>query len=320
MNAQQQQTPINTFASLHWYDETIKFIFNFVAKTSELLLAAGVVISSANFLTDGGIMQDHTPLSVAWAWAQALAIDSSLGIVFVNGFQSAREHDKIKAAIYFTLTAMLATVAGLLTHFDALAHATGLPVTSPSISGIIPLWVLTGLRAVAVIGFLLVSRLKNVSFGQPQEEQAQEQAPAPAPQLAPIDYNRIATEVATILQQWAKVQSISVSSEETTLLPLLQLAGVSQEPAQPTHAKVTRERNQEEEANVKERLARAYAEIKAEREATADTKPVSARELARRASVRRSTCGTWLQEHGTRQEQETDQQEGQGSFEDTDNN
>src|SRR6266852_4490422 len=103
----QTRNRLQAFASLHWYDETIKFIFNFVAKTSELLLAAGVVISSANFLTDGAIMQDHTPLSVAWAWAQALAIDSSLGIVFVNGFQAARERDKIKAAIYFTLTAML---------------------------------------------------------------------------------------------------------------------------------------------------------------------------------------------------------------------
>jgi hypothetical protein len=103
-----------------------EFYFSFVAKTSELLLAAGVVVSSANFLTDGAIMQDHTPLSVAWAWAQALVIDSSLGIVFVNGFQAARERDKIKAAIYFTLAAILATVAGLLTHFDALAHATRL--------------------------------------------------------------------------------------------------------------------------------------------------------------------------------------------------
>lgn len=171
----QDQAPIKTFASLHWYDETIKFIFNFVAKTSELLLAAGVVVSSANFLTDGGIMQDHTPLSVAWAWAQALAIDSSLGIVFVNGFQAARERDKIKAVIYFTLTAMLASVAGLLTYFDALAHATCLPVTSQSISGIVPLWMLTGLRAVAVIGFLLVSRLKNVSFSMPQNETLDQQ-------------------------------------------------------------------------------------------------------------------------------------------------
>ncbi len=106
----QNRPRIDMFASLQWYDETIKFIFNFVAKTSELLLAAGVVVNSANFLTDGMIMQDHTPLSIAWAWAQALAIDSSLGIVFVNGFQAARERDKIKAVIYFTLTAMLATV------------------------------------------------------------------------------------------------------------------------------------------------------------------------------------------------------------------
>ncbi|MGH2478373.1 MAG: hypothetical protein ACRDHW_01760 [Ktedonobacteraceae bacterium] len=204
----QDQTPMHTFASLHWYDETIKFIFNFVAKTSELLLAAGVVISSANFLTDGAIMQDHSPLSVAWAWAQALAIDSSLGIVFVNGFQAAREHDKIKAAIYFTLTAMLAIVAGLLTHFDALAHATGLPVTSQSISGIIPLWLLTGLRAVAVIGFLLVSRLKNVSFNKPQEqEQTQELAGTPAPTL--VITPEILDELRALLRQ------TTVSEEQT---------------------------------------------------------------------------------------------------------
>lgn len=94
------QKLLQTFATLHWYDETIKFIFNFVAKTSELLLAAGIVVSSANFLTDGAIMPDPSPLSVAWAWAQALAIDSSLGIVFVNGFQSARDHDKLKAILY----------------------------------------------------------------------------------------------------------------------------------------------------------------------------------------------------------------------------
>ena len=180
MSSQKNQPRMRTFASLHWYDETMTFIFNFVAKTSELLLAAGVVISSANFLTDGGIMRDRAPLSVAWAWAQALAIDSSSGMVFVNGSQAARAHDKIKAVISFTLTAMLATVAGLLTHFDALAHATGLPVTWQGISGIIPLWVLTGLRAVAVIGFLLVSRLKNVSFSTPRDEIRGQQALQPA--------------------------------------------------------------------------------------------------------------------------------------------
>lgn len=225
----QEQTPIRTFASLHWYDETIKFIFNFVAKTSELLLAAGVVVSSANFLTDGAVMQDHTPLSVAWAWAQALAIDSSLGIVFVNGFQAAREHDRIKAAIYFTLTAMLATVAGLLTHFDALAHATGLPVTSQSISGIIPLWLLTGLRAVAVIGFLLVSRLKNVSFSKSQEQkQDQESAETTAPTLA------ITPELLDKLQVLLRQTTVSEEQAETPeTLQLPEEAAAKEQPQTP---------------------------------------------------------------------------------------
>jgi hypothetical protein len=145
---------LRAFASLRWYEETIKFVFPFVAKTSELLLAGG----------DGAVMSHNTALADAWSWAQALAIDSSLGMVSMNAFQAMREREKIKAVISFTLTALLALVAGLITHFDALSHAAGLPVTDKSISGVIPLWVMTALRAIAVIGFLLASRLKPFSF------------------------------------------------------------------------------------------------------------------------------------------------------------
>jgi hypothetical protein len=87
------------------------------------LLAAGIVISTANFLTDGAVISHNTMLSDAWSWAQALAIDSSLGIVFLNAFQSLRERDNVKVVIFFPLTALLATVAGLITHFDAIGHA-----------------------------------------------------------------------------------------------------------------------------------------------------------------------------------------------------
>ncbi len=165
MNGQNSQR-LRDFASLDWYDEVVKFVFTFVTKTSELLLAASIVVSTANFLTDGDVMRGHKALSDAWSWSQTLAIDSSLGIVFMNAFQSVRERDKIKAIIYFTLTVLLATVAGLITHFDALAHAAGLSVTDKGVSGILPLWVMTALRSLAVIGFLLASRLKNVSLRQ----------------------------------------------------------------------------------------------------------------------------------------------------------
>ena len=163
MNEQQKQN-LHSFLSLEWYDEAVKFVFLFVTKTSELLLAAGIIVSTANFLTDGDVMRGHKMLSNAWSWSQALAIDSSLGIVFMNAFQAARERDKAKAIIYFTLTVLLATVAGLITHFDALAHAAGLSVTDRGVSGILPLWVMTALRSTAVIGFLLASRLKKRVF------------------------------------------------------------------------------------------------------------------------------------------------------------
>src|SRR6266567_4615261 len=197
---------LQTFAALNWYEETIKFIFNFVTKTSELLLAAGIVISTANFLTDGDIMSHNKSLSDAWSWAQALAIDSSLGIVFMNAYVAVREREKIKAAVFITLTALLATVAGLITHFDALGHAAGLPVTDKGVSGVIPLWIMTALRALAVIGFLLASRLKHVSFHELRQEWNQEpvqnqvlpQESAVAPQ---IDYHALAAALVGALQQ-----------------------------------------------------------------------------------------------------------------------
>ncbi len=219
---------LRAFASLRWYEGTIKFVFTFVAKTSELLLAAGIVISTANFLTDGAVMSHNTILSDAWSWAQALAIDSSLGIVFMNAFHSLRQRDTIKASVFFTLTALLATVAGLITHFDALGHATGLPVTDARISGIIPVWVMTALRAVAVIGFSLASRLKEISFQHlcqqwsqealPSQEQLQEQA------VSQIDYQALASALVGAMQQVGMVEKVSIdklSKRNQSLMSLL---------------------------------------------------------------------------------------------------
>lgn len=70
----QQNRRMATFLSLEWYDITLRFLFAFAAKTSEILLTAGLVVSTANFLTDGSILTTHPTLSTVWAWAQALAL------------------------------------------------------------------------------------------------------------------------------------------------------------------------------------------------------------------------------------------------------
>jgi len=259
-------------------------------------------------LTDGAVMSHNTALSDAWSWAQA--IDSSLGIVFMNAFHSLRERDNIKAIIFFTLTALLATVAGLITHFDALGHATGLPVTDARISGIIPVWVMTALQAIAVIGFLLASRLKEVSFQHlrqqwsrealPSREQLQEQA---VPQ---IDYQALASALVGAMQQAGVVGNVSIVEEKLTSLPspaaetkdemeVEQADAIGPVPSPCSDGQTQREKSViDEPAEMK--IARAYEALAAERVARQESKPISARDLALRAKGRRSTCGEWLQQ------------------------
>ena len=290
----QNRNRLQSFASLRWYDETIRFVFNFVTKTSELLLAAGVVVSTANFLTDGGVMGHNQVLADAWSWAQALAIDSSLGIVFTNAFQAVREREKVKAVIFFTLTALLATVAGLITHFDALAHAAGLPVTDRSVSGVIPLWIMTALRAVAVIGFLLASRLKHVSFHQLRQEwnqgAEQDQDSSREPMAAAqIDYQALAASLVEAMQQAGTIGQVNlVEQRATALLAPKGSTSSGHQDVEPGDAK----------------LARVYAMLRQERATQQNENPISARELARRAKVRRSTCGDWLRQYEADQAEE----------------
>src|SRR5579859_5094822 len=103
---------LHSFASLDWYEAVIKFAFTFTAKTSEVLLAAGLIASTANFLTDGSVMGDNANLTSAWAWAQALAIDSSLGVTCYYLFVNIKQRDWIKVLCYGLLTVLLAVVAG----------------------------------------------------------------------------------------------------------------------------------------------------------------------------------------------------------------
>src|SRR5579883_1946276 len=99
---------IEAFLSLDWYEIALRFLFSFVAKTSEILLAAGLVVSTANFLTDGSLLATHPDVSVAWAWAQALAIDSSLGVSLASTFQYLKQGAWIKGVLYGLLTLLLA--------------------------------------------------------------------------------------------------------------------------------------------------------------------------------------------------------------------
>jgi DNA-binding transcriptional ArsR family regulator len=151
----------NSFVSLNWYDGLIEFIFRFVAKTSEPLLAAGLVISAADFLSKGALMRSNPDLTYAWAWTQAIAIEASSGVVFVYALQSFRQRDKVKAWIYLILSILLAITGGAMLMFQLIANTTGLQETSlPPVL----FYSLAGLRVLVSISYVYLCRAKHIRF------------------------------------------------------------------------------------------------------------------------------------------------------------
>lgn len=144
------------FLSLAWYDAAIEFLFRFVAKTSEPLLAAGLTISAADYLSQGAVMSGHPAFFMGWSWAQSLALESCSGVVFVYALVAFRQADKIKGSLYLALALLLAVVGGgmLLMQVNA--------VTMGSAESAVP--VLNVLRVVVSIAYIFLLRAKNIRF------------------------------------------------------------------------------------------------------------------------------------------------------------
>jgi hypothetical protein len=107
-------TYVERFVSLVWYDELIEFLFRFTAKTSEPLLAAGIVYSAADVLSHGQIGSNDMLLNNAWAITQSVAIESSGGVVLVYGLESIKGKDTVKAWLYLTLSILLSLAGGVM--------------------------------------------------------------------------------------------------------------------------------------------------------------------------------------------------------------
>lgn len=157
-----------SFASLSWYDQAIEFLFRFVAKTSEPLLATGLVISAADYLSHGAVMAGNPTFSLAWSWVQALALESSSGVVFVYGLQAFKQQDTIKGGLYLALALLLAIVGGGMLLLQVNAVSMGSAETA------VP--VLNVLRVIVSISYIFLLRAKSIRFTDLQDVREQ---PAP---------------------------------------------------------------------------------------------------------------------------------------------
>ncbi len=162
------------FTSLNWYDGLIEFLFRFVAKTSEPLLAAGLVISAADYLSHGAVMTGNPAFALGWAWAQALALESSSGVVFVYALSAFRQSDNLKGGIYLALALLLAIVGGWMLLLQV--NVVTLGSAEPAVLG------LNVLRVVVSIAYIFLLRAKSIRFSDLADTSAQ-------PQVAPETIN-----------------------------------------------------------------------------------------------------------------------------------
>ncbi len=147
---------LKSFASLAWYDACIEFLFKLAAKTSEPLLAIGIVYSAADVLSHGHLGYGNQGVQNAWAITQALAIESSGGVILVYGLQSMKEHDNIKACLYLPLSALLAICGGVMLFMQLSGFEQA--GNTPFMLG------LFALRCIVSVGYIYLCRTKHIRF------------------------------------------------------------------------------------------------------------------------------------------------------------
>jgi hypothetical protein len=192
---------LKSFASLAWYDAFIEFLFKLAAKTSEPLLAIGIVYSAADVLSHGHLGYGNQGVQNAWAITQALAIESSGGVVLVYGLQSMREKDTIKAWLYLPLSALLAICGGIMLFMQLSGWEQ--QGNSPFMLGLFVL------RCIVSVGYIYLCRTKHIRFTDLGNE------------TAPVSSETLSDEtVQLILSKLAKLDHLEQAiNRHVTIVP-----------------------------------------------------------------------------------------------------
>src|SRR6266487_1345829 len=204
----------HAFVSLAWYDGLISFLFRFVSKTAEPLLAAGVIVSAADFLQKGQLMSNNPMLANAWTWTQALAIEASTGPVLVFALQAFRSRDMVQGWLYAALAALLFVVGGAMLLLQLMSNANGL--SEASINGVV-LLILFALRVIVSAGMIALSCTKHMTFSGLLKETPVQTVQA-VPQVITPSFDEILDKLDARYEQ--RMQAILEHTVETVRLTI----------------------------------------------------------------------------------------------------
>ncbi len=266
-------TPMGRFASLDWYDKLIEFVFRFVAKTSEPLLAAGIVYSAADVLSRGYIGSNSIMINNAWAVTQSVAIESSGGVVLVYGLQSIGEKDVVKAWLYLVLS-MLLSIAGGVMLFMQLAGWEGQGDSPFMLS-------LFALRCIVSIGYIYLCRTKNIRFTSVHSESVQQELPTTfsvQPSLTLDDVRSVVIEMMSHMKA-NETQNIQGTGQK------LQLPERTRRTRKQVKFSITEEETESEKLPENFQRVRAYL---------ADTPDATVRDVASALKISLTTANKWM--------------------------
>jgi hypothetical protein len=155
----EEQSFLESFASLEWLDGIISFGFRLLAKLAEPFLAAGLIMSAIDYMSKGTFLvgMPHE----AWIVTQGFALESSGGVVLALSFEARAEGDKAKMWMQLVLGLALLIVGGVLFFVEMAAAVKGFNEASmPDVY----IYGMAALRSVVSLGYIAVMRTKHHRF------------------------------------------------------------------------------------------------------------------------------------------------------------
>jgi hypothetical protein len=212
------------FTSIEKLDTVILYLLELASSLSVLLLAAGLIASMSNVLTQGMLLSDSKAMQIAYAISQSVAIDAGLGTTIIRTFRYHQEGEKVKTWLYGLLSALLLFTAAIVSNIEAVQQALNITLQEAYIHVFIPIEALIWVRSITVVLLIVAHALRHVQVGKPKVgEVAQPQAEQPlkldiTPELI-VALRELLTQPQTdVYEEQPETKQIEAPKEETTSL------------------------------------------------------------------------------------------------------
>jgi hypothetical protein len=169
------------FTSIEKIDTAILYTLELTSSISVLLLAFGLIASTANVLTKGSVLTDNLPMQRVWAWTQCIAIDASVAGTIIRTFRYHAEDERVKTWLYGFLSTLLLFTAAIVSNIESVQQTLNIALDQAYVHVLIPLEALIWIRSIAIVLLIVAHALRHVHRERTEVKHAAGSTPPPAP-------------------------------------------------------------------------------------------------------------------------------------------